>query len=91
MRNTLKFENVKSNSKVLLLVLITLSMSLVVWAGFTGRSSMVQFFLILALFLSISHLQLMNKNPERRTFYFVLFSVSCLAVLLALGNVIVGI
>ncbi|WNF38785.1 hypothetical protein RJD24_10330 [Bacillaceae bacterium IKA-2] len=90
MENTLQYKNVKSYIKVILLVLTILSSSFVVWAGFTDRQSIFPFLLTLTLFLSISNLQLINENPKRKKLYRGLFIVSCLSVVLALANLIVG-
>lgn len=90
MENTLQYKSVKSYIKVLLLVLTILSTSFVIWAGFTDRQSIFPFLLTLTLFLSISNLQLINENPERKKLYRILFIVSSLSVVLALANLIVG-
>ncbi|WP_017187294.1 hypothetical protein [Alkalibacillus haloalkaliphilus] len=50
MENTLQYKNVKSYIKVSLLVLTILLTSLVIWAGFTGRESILPFLLTLTLF-----------------------------------------
>jgi len=90
MENTLQYKNMKSYIKVLLLVLTILSTSFVIWAGFTGRESIFPFLLTLTLFLSISNLQLITENPERKKLYRILFIVSSLSVVLALANLIFG-
>ncbi|MDV2582384.1 hypothetical protein [Alkalibacillus haloalkaliphilus] len=91
MENTLQFKNVKSYIKVSLLVLTILSMSLVIWAGFTGRESIFPFLLTLTLFFSISNLILIDEDPKRKKLYRVLFIVLCLSVVLAFVSLIGGV
>lgn len=85
----LQYKMVKSFIQVLLLVSTILSMTFVIWAGFTGRAVIFPFLLCLTLFLSISNLKFVNENPKRKQLYRILFVVSCLSVVLALANLIV--
>ncbi|WP_096154102.1 MULTISPECIES: hypothetical protein [Bacillus] len=90
MENILQYKKKKSYSKVVLLVLTIISMSFVIWAGFTGRESIFPFLLCLTLFLTISNLQLDNGNQEKKGIYRILFIVSFLSVVLAVANLIIA-
>ncbi|UOE94909.1 hypothetical protein [Alkalihalobacillus sp. LMS39] len=65
MENTLQRHKVKSFFKILLLSLTIISMSFIIWAGFTGKESIFPYLLSVTLFLSISNLFLIDKNPAK--------------------------
>ncbi|WP_218971040.1 hypothetical protein [Alkalihalobacterium bogoriense] len=65
MESTLQRHKVKSFLKVFLLILTIISMSFIIWAGFTGKESIFPYLLSVTLFLSISNLLLIDKNPAK--------------------------
>ncbi|KMJ54987.1 hypothetical protein AB685_29635 [Bacillus sp. LL01] len=88
MENTLQRHKVKSFLKVFLLVLTIISMSFIIWAGFTGKESIFPYLLSVTLFFSFSNLLLIDENPAKQKFYRFIFIMSGLSVVFAIVNLI---
>ncbi len=68
MENTLHRHKIKSFLKVFLLVITIISMSFIIWAGFTGKESIFPYLLSVTLFFSISNFLLIDENPSKQKF-----------------------